>query len=843
MRQRLVGGLVAALIVVVGVLGVPIALLLVGRLDGFAELGRPQWWRLPDDGSLILATITLVGWFAWGLFLASLIDEAIRVRRPGGPTRLPVLSCWSPLTGLLVAAILGLFVPPVAAPQQAVAQPVEPTPAPVLTSGGQNSTAPLSRTSHLVQPGDTLWGLAEHYLGDGMRWREVVEANADILYGGTDIDIGMVLVMPDAAADPPVSTIEVHEGESLWTLSADHLGGGEHWPELWQANAGVIEDPDLIQPGWTLQLPEPLAPPVPGVAPGIDLSGDQSPAVPQPVPDLEVASCPTRDGTEVSGATSQESTRRVDEPDHDGRSSRVGAVLLAAGMSLTLAASGYGAYRWRRDQQLRSRPLGHRMPPLEPGAERLRGLLAGSQIHPVHPVERWRIEIGHQGSRDVLWDFEDAITRIDGDPDDTLAFLAALAARVGSAGSPLRLLLLGDGFGWLASMDEPEMTIVAGEGAAGALDEEIAARRAHLATPGAGVGDLPGLLVLADHPLAPPADLDRLGIRLITVAPAGPGAVITVSAETAIAPSGETFVPNLLREPARRAWSQVFDAAASDAYPTAWWWTDDQEVPDEPARRGREVPTINQVDGEHAHPILRLLGPVELVGARGARPTRAVHQCEEYCAWLLENPGASSATMADRLMVAEATRRSNMSRLRTWLGRDDDGQAYLPEAYSGTIRLHPAITSDWEELRALVCMGVPHASDAVLRAALGLVRGAPLANAAPGQWLWAEELRMDMVSLIRDIGVVLATRTIDRGDLETADWALTRAGWACPKDELILAQQLRLADARQDPDQVQQLVMRLTRSARALGVDLADDTVRIMQQVVEGRVRVRGEAV
>jgi hypothetical protein len=78
-----------------------------------------------------------------------------------------------------------------------------------------------------------------------------------------------------------------------------------------------------------------------------------------------------------------------------------------------------------------------------------------------------------------------------------------------------------------------------------------------------------------------------------------------------------------------------------------------------------------------------------------AMPPRAAKQCLEYCAWLLEHPGRTAQAMVTALAVAEGTRRSNMSRLRSWLGTSPDGEAYLPDAYTGRISLHPAVSSDW----------------------------------------------------------------------------------------------------------------------------------------------------
>lgn len=243
------------------------------------------------------------------------------------------------------------------------------------------------------------------------------------------------------------------------------------------------------------------------------------------------------------------------------------------------------------------------------------------------------------------------------------------------------------------------------------------------------------------------------------------------------------------------------------------------------------------VDSEH--PVLKLLGPVELVGARGPLPTRATKQCEEYCAWLLENPGASAGAMTRALMVADPTRRSNMSRLRSWLGADDNGAPYLPDAYSGRIMLHPGVTSDWEQMRLCLGPGVNRVNDATLIEALSMVRGAPIADAAPGQWHWAEQLRSDISATIRDAAVVLSRRALDAGDLLHAQWAVETALLANPDDELLLATQIRIADTRGDRAKVDELVLRLTRRARMLGIDLAEETVTCLQEVVEGRARLR----
>ena len=195
--------------------------------------------------------------------------------------------------------------------------------------------------------------------------------------------------------------------------------------------------------------------------------------------------------------------------------------------------------------------------------------------------------------------------------------------------------------------------------------------------------------------------------------------------------------------------------------------------------------------------------------------------------------------MVAALAVAEGTRRSNMSRLRSWLGTSPVGDAYLPDAYTGRITLHPAISSDWQRLQILTSTGVNRASDDGLQAALELVRGAPLADAAPGQWHWAEELRTDMISCVRDIGARVADRALLAGDLELARWAAARALLAAPGDELLLAARIRTEHAAGKRGRDRAPRAPVGGAGRTLGVDLDPETVTLLQRVMEGQVRAR----
>lgn len=59
-----------------------------------------------------------------------------------------------------------------------------------------------------------------------------------------------------SSAPPPVRTYTVQKGDSLWKIAKQFYGKGSAWTRIHEANKDVIADPDVIQPGWTLRIPE-----------------------------------------------------------------------------------------------------------------------------------------------------------------------------------------------------------------------------------------------------------------------------------------------------------------------------------------------------------------------------------------------------------------------------------------------------------------------------------------------------------------------------------------------------------------------------------------------------------
>ncbi len=53
-----------------------------------------------------------------------------------------------------------------------------------------------------------------------------------------------------------VTYYEIQSGDTLWAIASKHLGDGNRYPEIFEANREVIQDPDLIFPGQKIRIPK-----------------------------------------------------------------------------------------------------------------------------------------------------------------------------------------------------------------------------------------------------------------------------------------------------------------------------------------------------------------------------------------------------------------------------------------------------------------------------------------------------------------------------------------------------------------------------------------------------------
>ena len=413
---RFIGALSGLLAIAVGG---PWALVVVARRScggwsPFHGLPTPADWstegvrtaltqRLTDStvADVVVRTGLVVGWLAVVVIVWSVIAELVHlvrfdgigvpdVRLLGPPQRLARIIA----SGLLVA------VPVVGSGRTLAVGAVPLTPQPV--SGASASwvgddetthrTVPRSRSDdqgaserstgvpvHVVVAGDSVHSIAQRLAGPDQRSvTELADRILDLNLGRTMadgqvfvnaafIDVGWTLELP---VDPPVETRAgpvhtVDHGESLWSIADEHLGAGRRWSEIFDANDGRtfadgrrLDDPDLIMPGWQLELPMvpveevPLEVPIvptSTAAPTLvdDGTGTSEPPPTIPDPTAEVTTGASAGSTTGAAPDTSQRNRWLDD---EGQPA---VELLTAGRAAMLSAGVLALVASRRRRRLR----------------------------------------------------------------------------------------------------------------------------------------------------------------------------------------------------------------------------------------------------------------------------------------------------------------------------------------------------------------------------------------------------------------------------------------------------------------------------------------------------------
>nr|BEK71499.1 LysM peptidoglycan-binding domain-containing protein [Kitasatospora purpeofusca] len=368
----------------------------------------------PDNGTLFLGALTLLGWAGWLQFAFAVLVEAfyMLVRRRSAP-RIRVLGAPQRLAGVLVASIV-LLAPTGAAmaspaTASAVTASASATPgavqaAPAAAASNTSWTGPV----HEVHRGDTMWGIAEAKLGDGVRWKEIADLNAGVTQPDgtvmtadtTWLQPGWTLRLPgDAAAAPATAapaaaaghSHTVKAGETLSSIAEHELGDADRYPEIVELNkdrpqhdGAALTDPDSIRPGWDLTLPatveapapqtpatpETTAPTAPAPAPESAAPAAPTPEASSPAPSTEAPdpatqapaaqpSAPAEEGQSAEADTATNSTGTGTEAD-DSQLAVVGAgaAFLAAGLLTALGVRRTLQQRRRRHRRRIPMPTG-----------------------------------------------------------------------------------------------------------------------------------------------------------------------------------------------------------------------------------------------------------------------------------------------------------------------------------------------------------------------------------------------------------------------------------------------------------------------------------------------------
>jgi nucleoid-associated protein YgaU len=93
---------------------------------------------------------------------------------------------------------------------------------------------------------------------DGQAPTQEVKQKLWDVYGKIDpnyrsADVVMNIAVSPITPAPAMREYEVVKGDNLSKIGKRY---GVSWKEIYEANKNIISDPDLIQPGWKLKIPQ-----------------------------------------------------------------------------------------------------------------------------------------------------------------------------------------------------------------------------------------------------------------------------------------------------------------------------------------------------------------------------------------------------------------------------------------------------------------------------------------------------------------------------------------------------------------------------------------------------------
>lgn len=256
-------------------------------------------------------------------------------------------------------------------------------------------------------------------------------------------------------------------------------------------------------------------------------------------------------------------------------------------------------------------------------------------------------------------------------------------------------------------------------------------------------------------------------------------------------------------------------------------------------------------------PLVSLLGPMRIVGARGEAPVSAstgkvsdqqAERCVALAAYLALHPGASAeayhAAFWPNADPSGTTASSNRNKLaaqtRKYLGQEEDGTQFFPRASSDGYRLDPRVTTDWQILRSLIGNDPATVSTPALVAGMRLVRGAPFQHAKSKNVAWADDLHQEMVELICDAAHELVHRSLAAGHHGHAQLAARVGRTVDPASEAMWRDAITAEAAAGNREEVSRLVEQLYTWLEEFeeGLEPEDETVELIDTLREHGYRV-----
>ncbi|MFI6029578.1 LysM peptidoglycan-binding domain-containing protein [Amycolatopsis magusensis] len=843
------------------------------------------WFTERDTGQVFLGLLVVAGLVAWLQLIAAILLEAVALTRGTRPLRIAGFGWAHKLAAALLLALLA---------GAGTAAAAEPAPAIAVTAPADYTVKPGDSLMRIAaeQLGDESRFHEIFQLNQGRP-----QPDGRTLRDAGLVRPGWTLVLPDKEAEP-CGDVVVEHGDTLSTIARDHLGDANRHHELFALNEGQaqqsghrLSDPNRIYPGMVLRLPEKTSGGG-GAAPSSFLTTTkrsvQGPPPCPPTVDEPAAPAPEPTPPKAELVPAAPEPPPNPPPSGDPEDDSVLPLLGVGSLLATVLLGLIGARRLRA--QRRRRP-GHRIQrerkpskldtdlqrASEPGTveqldQALRALaqldgdlpavrsaLVGPRgvilnlTHPVEPAspfrtderqDRWifdptaafadqsdvlpcpaLVSLGHTSRDDLLLVnlAEAGAIGLQGPPADTEAILLALAWELAASPWTTQTTVLLIGFGETTAAHHTNRFRFAPT-----VEEALGS---------------PADVVLSAHELtAEQTDLLRASAAVVTAGPVTTGWLLDVNTTPTAIDELDTKVELQQLTPAQV--DELLDALHEPTQVPAPIY---RAVPPEPA----EIPTLVEHEielpepraaQEEVSPELRLLGPVELANVDPSKvEAKKINRLTELAAFLMLNPGASADEISRQLGTeaqpwSAATRQGYVSRLRTWLGRDEDGELYVPNVDAGRrgYRLAASVRCDWHRFEELVKLGLAAGENGLghLRAALGLVRGMPLGDVPRGRYSWSSWHQRDMIDAVVDVAHAVADGCQKAGDLAAARKALACGLRAEPISELLYRDLLRVEYRAGNLAGVKATADKLTELATALEFELDEETSALVKKLL-----------
>jgi hypothetical protein len=204
-------------------------------------------------------------------------------------------------------------------------------------TGAPTAPSPNGGAVHVVVAGESIYSIAVSLAGgDSGRVLEIADAIIDanlgaVVPGGQRftnpayVEVGWTLQLPADIADAGATnvtavTYTVERGDTLWDIADEQLGDSTAWPEIWERNAGddmgggrTFDDPNLILPGWELELADVM----PAEVSPADAVGETTVEIVPPAPTDVSVTEPATPMTQVA-AVDTTPTTSIDDPLAEG---------------------------------------------------------------------------------------------------------------------------------------------------------------------------------------------------------------------------------------------------------------------------------------------------------------------------------------------------------------------------------------------------------------------------------------------------------------------------------------------------------------------------------------------